>query len=432
MASWKGLELFTFFAREPEKADLEVFGRVAEDNRRGFLRGAGLATMSAMLGVETIPFACYMPAGFIPVAIADKVLSTDSKDGLVVLGDRPLNAETPAHLLDDDVTPTSRYYIRSHGTVPEGDAATWKVSIDGEVDNPLILTIANLKKDFEIVTAQLTIECGGNGRMFFNPPVKGNQWTVGAVGCARWTGVRLADVLKASKVKPTATYTAHYGADQALDNQDKAPLSRGIPLWKAMNPYTLIAFSMNDGQIHQQNGYPLRLVVPGWVGSASHKWLTKITLRDTIHDGPGMSGKSYRMPSRTLEPGEDVSETIFTRIIQEMPVKSLITNPKSKSGGFVGRSIQVRGHAWAGESMVTAVEISIDFGATWTVTSLTKPINPYAWQHWKVELAFPEKGYYEIWSRATDDVGRSQPFSMAWNPNGYLNNAIHRIAIRVT
>ncbi|MEI6414229.1 MAG: sulfite oxidase [Pseudomonadota bacterium] len=427
---WKGQELFELFAKDPVKADEEVFGRVAESDRRGFLKGAGLATMGAMLGA-TIPFSRYMPSGFIPVAMAEEAMGIPGKDGLVTLTDKPINAESPAHLLDDEITPTSQHFIRNHGTVPMGDAATWTLAIEGEVDNPLKLSIEDLKKNFKVVSAQLVIECGGNGRAFFNPPVKGGQWTVGAVGCAKWTGVRLADVLKAAKIRKTAIHTAHYSADAALDDPNKIPLSRGIPIDKAMNPNTLIAFAMNDGPIHPQNGHPLRLVVPGWVGSSSQKWLTKIVLRDVVHDGPGMTKKSYRMPNRPLEPGEDAPEAIFTRVIQAMPVKSLITSPKSRIEVAAGKPIEIRGHAWAGDNLVKEVEISIDFGASWKKIHLAKPVNPYAWQHWKTEIAFPGPGYYEVWSRATDDKGNSQPLAVAWNPNGYMNNAMHRIAVKV-
>ena len=424
-------ELFQKFADDPVKADQEVFGRVADEDRRGFLKGAGLATMSAMLGAA-IPFADKMPFGFIPVAIAEEALKIDGKEGLVSLGDKPMNAETPAHLLDDDITPAKYHFIRNHSTVPTDlNPDTWTLTIDGEVENPLKLTIAELKKQFAQVSAQVVIECGGNGRAFFSPQVKGNQWTVGAVGCAKWTGVRLADVLKAAKVKKSAIYTAHYGADMDLADPSKPALSRGIPVEKALDSHTLIAFQMNDAPIHPYNGAPLRLIVPGWVGSTSHKWLQRIQLRDVVHDGKGMTQRSSRMPNRPLEPGEEVGDEIFTQIITSMPVKSLITAPASRTQATVGKPVEIRGHAWAGENEVKEVVVSIDFGATWTKTNLAKPVNRYAWQRWTASLTFPVAGYYEVWARATDSKGNTQPFAVAWNPNGYLYNAMHRIALRV-
>lgn len=425
-------DLITAFADNPDKADRDVFGRIANPDRRGFLRGAGLATMTAMLGGTIIPFADTMPSGFIPVALAEEAMGMAGKDGLIGLGDKPYNAETPAHLLDDEITPTARHFVRNHGTVPDNvDVSAWTLTIDGEVEKPLTFTIEDLRKKFEVVTQQLVIECGGNGRAFFNPQVSGNQWTVGAVGCAQWTGVRLKDILKAVGVKKSAIYTAHFGADKDLADPEKPVLSRGIPIEKALNPGTLVAFEMNGAPMHPLNGHPLRLVVPGWVGSTSHKWLTRIQLRDVVHDGKGMTGQSYRMPNRPLEPGEKAEDAAFTQIITAMPVKSLITSPASGFKLDGKKTLEVRGHSWAGENAVKNVEISIDFGAKWIPAKVAKAANRYAWQRWQAEVAFPGPGYYEIWARATDEKGATQPFAVAWNPKGYMNNAMHRVAVRV-
>ncbi|MCG8691359.1 MAG: sulfite oxidase [Minwuiales bacterium] len=428
MPSDKRPGLFELYDQDPDKADALVFGRVANPDRRGFLRGAGLTTMSAMVGAA-IPFAANMPSGFIPVALAnaDKI---EGKDGLTLLNDRPLNAETPPHLLDDPITPTDRHFIRNNGIPPEDvDPDAWTLTIDGLVDNPMTLSIADLKSRFEVVTEALTIECGGNGRSFFDPPARGNQWTLGAVACSNWTGVRLADVLKAAGVKDNAVYTAHVGADLHLSGTEgKLPISRGVPIEKAMNPHNLIAFEQNGAAIHPMNGAPLRLVVPGWPGSCSQKWLTRIWLRDQVHDGPKMTGTSYRVPNRPVEPGEKVDKKDFD-IIHAMPVKSLITSPETGQTAS-GSKVQVRGHAWAGDDRVSSVDLSIDFGATWIQADLDDPANPYAWQNFRADVTLPQKGYYEIWARATSDKGVAQPHAIAWNPKGYLNNAMHRIAVR--
>jgi DMSO/TMAO reductase YedYZ molybdopterin-dependent catalytic subunit len=423
-------DLFELYADDPVRADEIVFGRVPENDRRGFLRGAGLATMGALLGAS-IPFNRNMPSGFIPEALAAKPFKIKGKDGLTVLNDRPVNAETPAHLLDDNVTPTSRHFIRNNGIPPENmDAGSWSLQIDGLVDNPMTLSIDDLKRRFEVVTYQLTVECGGNGRGFFDPPARGNQWTLGAVASSQWTGVRFADVLKAAGVKSNVVYTAHVGADEHLSRKPgKLPISRGVPIEKAMNPYNLIAFGMNGGALHPMNGAPLRLVVPGWPGSCSQKWLKRIYLRDKVHDGPKMTGTSYKVPGYPVAPGQKVPKKDF-EIIQAMPVKSLITSPET-GGRISSRFMTVRGHAWAGDNAVDRVDISYDFGASWMKANLSSPANPYAWQHFSANINFPEAGYYEVWARATDDQGRSQPFAIAWNPKGYLNNSMHRISVRV-
>ncbi|MDI3324135.1 sulfite oxidase [Pontibacterium granulatum] len=401
--------------------------------RRKVISGMGIATMASLLGVHAIPYHRNMPPGLIPVAFADgsTSLAVEGKEGLLVLNDRPVNAETPPHLLDDEITPTSRHFIRNNGVPPSDvDAEAWELVIDGVVDKPLTLSINDLKKNFEVVTRDLVIECGGNGRAFFNPPASGNQWTYGAVACSSWTGVRLADVLNAAGVKPEAVYTAHYGADTHLSGKpDKLPISRGVPIAKAMSDENLIAFAMNGEALHPMNGAPLRLVVPGWPGSCSQKWLKRIQLRDVVHDGPKMTGTSYRVPNRPVAPGEKVDKEDFI-IIERMPVKSLITHPATDTQ-IGGNSVEVRGHAWSGDRSIQGVALSIDFGATWIEAELSEPTNPAAWQHFRLDVKFPQAGYYEIWAKATDSEGVSQPFGIAWNPKGYLNNSYHRIAIRV-
>ena len=422
--------LCELYQNDPDHADWLVFGRRAAAGRRGFLKGAGLATMAALVG-GAIPFHRNMPAGLIPSALADELkdFAIDGKDGLSVLNDRPVNAETPAHLLDDAVTPTARHFIRNNGVPPEDvDSATWTLTVDGEVDNAMALTLDDLKEKFEVVTLQLQIECGGNGRAAFNPPAKGNQWTLGAVACSEWTGVRYADVLNAAGVKASAVYTGHYGADTHLSGDpEKLPISRGVPIAKAMDPNCLIAFAMNGEPIHPMNGAPLRTVCPGWPGSTSQKWLKRIQVRDVVHDGPKMTGTSYRVPAYNVAPGTDVPKEDWV-IIESMPVKSLITFPETNSA-VSGLATEVRGHAWAGDNAVSALDISIDFGATWQPAALEAPANPYAWQNWKTDVTFPEAGYYEVWARATDDQGRAQPFAINWNGKGYLNNTMHRIAL---
>ncbi|MEC9243630.1 MAG: sulfite oxidase [Pseudomonadota bacterium] len=403
---------------------------IVNSGRRGFLKNTGLATMAAMVGAS-IPFHRNMPVGLVPAAFAQDGDVLAGKDGLTLLNDRPVNAETPAELLDDAVTPTSRHFIRNNGIPPENvDPESWTLTIDGFVDNKLELSIANLREQFEVVTLQLTLECGGNGRSAFDPPAKGNQWTYGAVACSEWTGVRLKDVLEKAGVQSNVVYTAHYGADGHLSgNPDKLPISRGLPIDKAMTDNILIAFEMNGEALHPMNGAPLRLVVPGWPASTAQKWLTRIELRDQVHDGPKMTGTSYRVPAYPVAPGQDVPEEDFV-IIERMPVKSLVTFPAN--GADIGMETEVRGHAWSGDRSISRLDISIDFGTTWQEVELDDPVNDGAWQNWRGKVTFPQAGYYEIWARATDSEGDMQPFAIAWNPKGYLNNTMHRVGVRAS
>jgi DMSO/TMAO reductase YedYZ molybdopterin-dependent catalytic subunit len=254
---------------------------------------------------------------------------------------------------------------------------------------------------------------------------------MGAVGCAMYTGVRLKDVLESAGIKPAAVYVAYYGEDPHLNGDPKAiPISRGVPVEKALDESTLLAWDMNGAPLHAQHGFPLRLVAPGWPASVSGKWLTRLWVRDRIHDGEKMGGHSYRVPRHPVEPGADVADADM-EIIQAMPVKSIVTSPATGIEHRVSEPLEVRGHAWCGDGPVRAVDLSIDFGATWIATALVPPRNPFAWQRFSARITFPTEGHYEVWARATDHAGRQQPMVVpGWNPGGYLNNAMHRIAVR--
>lgn len=431
--------IHALYAHDPIAADEALWGRESDPySRRGFLKKSGLVAMSAALG-GMIPFASKMPSGLIPAAFADEpeAFIIEGKEGLVVLNDRPINAETPPHLLDDAFTPAKHFFVRNNGLPPDpkaiGDVSKWLLEIAGEsCNNPQKFTLAALKKHFKHYTYAVTLECGGNGRSEFNPPAKGNQWTTGAVGCAYWTGVRLRDVLEACGIKKNAVYIGYYGADSHLTRDPaKDAISRGVPMSKALEDETLIAWAFNGEDIPYLNGYPLRLVVGGWPASTSGKWLNKIVIRNKVHDGQKMNGQAYRVPCESVAPGTKVPDEDMC-IIHSMPVKSLITYPKSGLSHELVNVFQCRGKAWAGDLAVKKMEVSIDFGATWQTAKLEKPVNRLAWQPWSAKLKFKQRGYYEVWARATDTQGSAQPMILpGWNPKGYLNNACHRIAIQV-
>lgn len=404
--------------------------------RRNFITKGTLGAFSALLGTEIV-FGQTIPLGYRPLALQDpdpfKLFQKDSD--MTVLNNKPWNIEAKAHLLDDKITPNKFMFIRNNGLIPENvDATNWSLIIDGEsVQKSKTYTLAELKSKFRQYTYQLTLECGGNGRSEFNPPAKGNQWTIGAVSCASWTGIRLKDVLEDVGVKEDAVYIGYHAADVHLSrNPEKEPISRGVPIPKALQDETLLAFQMNGKDIPLAHGYPLRLIAGGWPASASGKWVNRLSIRNRVHDGAKMMGTSYRVPCEPVAPGEKVADEDMC-IIESMPVKSLITYPKSGAMIKEGQSLHIRGHAWAGELEVSKMEYSIDFGATWTSCAIEKPTNRLAWQHFTTKISnFPKKGYYEVWARATDSEGTSQPMLLpGWNPKGYLNNACHRIAIKV-
>jgi len=403
------------------------------NNRRSFIQKS-ILSIATVLGSDVV-FAKNLPK---EVEILGEKAFIDLPEGknkeLMLLNDRPWNVETPPHLLDDETTPADKMFVRNNGNLPENiDATKWELVIDGEsAKTRKVFTLNDLKTKFKTYTYQLTLECAGNGRYGFSPQTSGNQWQDGAVSCAEWTGVRLRDVLESVGIKDDAVYIGYYGKDIHLSGDaTKSPISRGVPMKKALEDETLLAWSMNGKDIPVMHGFPLRLVVGGWPASVSGKWLSRISIRNKVHDGEKMSGHSYRVPAYPIEAGGKIADADL-KIIESMPVKSVITYPKSGAMLEEGRTLDLRGHAWAGDLEVKSMEISIDFGATWQKCELRKPKNRLAWQRWSTKVSFPKKGYYEIWAKATDANGIGQPMVIpAWNPGGYLNNSCHRIAVKI-
>ncbi|MFN3851797.1 MAG: sulfite oxidase [Spirosomataceae bacterium] len=403
------------------------------NNRRSFLQKS-LLGITSVLGSNVV-FAKNLPKN---IELLGESAFAELPEGkhkeMMLLSDRPINLEAPPHLLDDEVTPADKMFIRNNGNVPtDVDAKNWKLEIAGEsVIKSKIFSLDELKTKFKTHTYQLVLECGGNGRSGFSPQASGNQWKDGAVSCAEWTGVRLRDVLESVGLKSDAVYIGYFGKDVHLSGDpNKATISRGVPIKKALEDEVLLAWAMNGKEIPLQHGFPLRLVVGGYPASVSGKWLSKIVVRNKVHDGEKMDGNHYRVPMHPVEPGAKVPDDQM-KIIESMPVKSIITYPRSGAMIKDGTELELRGHAWAGDFSVKEMQISIDFGATWQKCELKNPKNRLAWQHWKTTVKFPTKGYYEVWAKATDEKGISQPMVIpSWNPGGYLNNACHRIAVKV-
>lgn len=349
------------------------------------------------------------------------------KPGLLVVDDPAFNAETPLSRLDAEITPVEAFFVRNNGTVPEvGAAGAWTLSVDGLVDRQAAFTIDELRRRFESVTVTAVLECAGNNRSAFVPPTDGLAWGRGAVGCARWTGVRLADVLDFCGVRPEAVYTAHHSPDRRI-GADAPAISRGLPIARALAPETLLAFAMNDAPLDILHGAPLRVVAPGAPGSAWQKWLSRIELRDVVHDGEKMNGTDYRLPREPVRPGEPFDAATF-EIIEAMPVNAMITRPAPDFTIAPGEAVTVSGFAWSGEAPVAAVEVSIDDGASWSVAELAPPADRCAWRRFTARLVHSGGRPPVVVARARDANGRVQPVGEApWNPRGYCNNAAHRV-----
>ena len=263
--------------------------------RRLFSKQISLGSLASILGTPIV-YSYKMPKEYIPLALQepDPFKLFNKHKEMTVLNDRPWNMEAKAHLLNDPITPNKFMFIRNNGFIPKNiDPSSWRLTIDGEaVKQSKTFSLQELKTKFKSYTYQLTLECGGNGRSEFDPPAKGNQWTIGAVSCAEWTGVRLKDVLSAVGITSDAIYIGYHGADSHLSGDpNKTPISRGVPIAKALQDETLLAFQMNGEDIPIAHGYPLRLVCGGWPASASGKWITGISVRDKVHDGAKMGGR---------------------------------------------------------------------------------------------------------------------------------------------
>ncbi len=404
-------------------------------NRRKFIKDSLLGSLAFTLGTNIV-YAKNIPSGLniLGLGKTPEYQFPGKSNLLTVLNDRPINIETPAHLLNDSLTPNDKFFVRNNGIPPLNiEVDKWELTITGaSAKTTKKYSIAELKSNFENVSLNLTLECGGNGRKEFNPPAKGNQWSTGAVGCAKWTGIRLRDVLNDVGVKSNAVYIGYYGSDTHLSGaEDKTPISRGVPIHKALEKESLIVWAMNDQDLPVLNGYPLRLVFGGFPASCSGKWLSKIVIRNKVHDGQKMNGSSYRIPCNPVSPGTKVSAENMC-IIESMPVKSLITYPKTGATIKLDQLLPISGHAWTSSNKIVKVEYSIDFGVSWNECNLSNSINRYAWQDFDAKISFPQKGYYEVWANATDSDGKKQPMILpSWNPKGYLNNACHRIAVKV-
>jgi len=294
------------------------------------------------------------------------------------------------------------------------------------VEDALQLGYADLQK-LEPATVTNTLECAGNGRAFFEPRAPGIQWQRGAVGNARWMGPRLKDILNRAGVKPTGKHVVFKGLEEP---PGKVPqFMRSIPIEKALDPDTLLATHMNGERLSAHHGFPARILVPGWIGAASLKWVAEIRVLDHEFDGNYMK-PGYRMPMRSLTPGEELGPQDATIAITKLNVKSVIAAPGN--GSTLRRGpLTIRGAAWAGEEEVVRVDVSTDSGQSWTPAELGSDRAKYAWRLWQYTWKPKKPGEYVIMSRATDRAGRVQPAQAAWNPAGYLWNPIDQVKIHV-
>lgn len=343
---------------------------------------------------------------------------------------RPYDAETQVSVFGEWITPNRSFFVRSHFGPPPAEAvdpALWRLAVAGLVERPLTVSLADLKQ-FEEVTITAVLQCSGNGRAFHRPRVPGVQWERGAVGNARWTGVRLADVLQWARVQRAgAQHVQVEGADRPVSDQTPRFI-RSIPLEKALHPDTLLVYRMNGEPLPLLHGGPLRLIAPGWMADACTKWLTTVTIQEREAQGYYMQ-TAYRHPVQPVEPDVAVPREQM-HPIEAMVVKSLIVSP-SEGTSLPSGPVLVQGVAWTGEGRVTRVEVSTDAGRTWHEARLVGEDLPYAWRRWDYRWESKAGQTAALLSRATDSMGHVQPERSPWNPGGFLWNGWDRVTVTI-
>jgi sulfite oxidase len=347
---------------------------------------------------------------------------------LIVHETEPFNAETGLAALAGHVTATDAFYVRGHGQVPEADPATWRLRVDGTVERELDLSLATLREAFREREVTATLQCAGNRRagLIAIRDIPGEApWGPGATGTATWAGVALADVLALAGPGRDASHVAFEGADLCPEAQPAQRFGGSIPLDKASRPEVLLAWAMNGRPLPAVHGAPLRVVVPGYIGARSVKWLERIEVRST--PWPGYFQRVvYRLLPEDGTPGPDAG----------MPLGLVALNADVLSpadGETLGAGpVEVRGYAFAGgERHVARVDVSLDGGGTWSQAELLEDLGRWAWRHWRITLDLPP-GEHEIVVRAWDSSAATQPEDEAalWNPKGYVNNARPRVRVR--
>ncbi len=362
------------------------------------------------------------------------------KGYMLEVNHEPADLETPLEQLNDAwLTRNEWFFVRSHMGTPRTpiNLSTWRLGVWGTVGTSLQLSLSDLRRDFDQSSVTCVLQCAGNGRALYAPKVPGAQWRYGACGNAKWSGVRLGDVLKRANIAGDSKFLVTRGHDEPVVAQTP-PFARGFPLDKAMDANTILAYEMNGQPLSVLHGAPLRLIVPGWAGDHWMKWLRSIEVRNvgTEDDAGFWTASAYRYPNNPGAPGVAVPLD-QTHRLTALNVKSVITKPLD--GAQIGWSpgsphpsslpLTVEGVAFSGVPIIKTVEVSID-GAPWSPAQLGSEQSPYAWRRWSYAATL-DIGPHTIAARATDETGAVQPETAAWNPSGYINNAIMKVTVQV-
>jgi sulfite dehydrogenase (cytochrome) subunit A len=407
-------------------------------SRRDFLKTTGglvLATGGTWLaghahGADAVLGPAELPEGTLSASLLEAL---PGKVPLIKKSWRPPNFETPVSYFNDVFTRNDAFFVRYHlANIPEVAAAGWQLKVGGEaVEKPLQLTLDNLKNDYEQVEIAAVCQCSGNRRGMFVPHVPGVEWGPGAMGNARWKGARLKDVLTKAGLRKDALEIVFDGADSGVFPATPDFL-KSIPVWKAMDENTLIAWQMNGQPLPHWNGFPARIVVPGWTATYWMKQLTSINAVTKPFDGFWVKS-AYRIP-RGKFPVVDrfiSQETDVNTPITEMVVNSIMTNVSNGMWATRGQAFQVKGVAWDGGYGISRVEVSQDGGQSWRSATLGQDYGRFSFRQWTYMVTPAQRGPLTVMARASNRVGATQTFDLITNPAGYHHNVVQRIALNV-
>jgi DMSO/TMAO reductase YedYZ molybdopterin-dependent catalytic subunit len=331
----------------------------------------------------------------------------------------------PLEALRWDVTPVGLHYLLTHYDIPAVDAASWRLDVDGLVERPLSLSLDDLRARDSVEVA-VTMECAGNGRAHVEPHVVSQPWLLEAVGTARWRGVAVASLLHEAGLLEEATDVLFTGLDRGVEGGEEQAYERSVPLEELVACDALLAYDVNGVPLPPQHGFPLRLVVPGWYGMTSVKWLSRVTAVDAPSDGYQMR-QAYRLRHEDGDDGEPVSRMAPRSLMVPPGIPEFLSRSRVVPAG----PCELTGRAWSGEGEIVGVDVSVDGGATWAPAELgDASLGRWAWRPWRFDWdAVP--GEHELCCRARDAAGNEQPLDAPWNVGGYMNNAVQRVSVAV-
>lgn len=336
------------------------------------------------------------------------------------------NHAMPLEALAYDVTPTGLHYLLIHFDIPVVDEAHWALTVDGHAERPLSLTLADIRRR-PAKTQAVTMECAGNGRARIASRLKSQPWLDEAVGTGSWTGTELWPLLEEAGVRPEAVEVLFTGLDRGVQGEIEQEYQRSLSLEDARRPEVILAYELNGEALPPQHGFPLRLLVPGWYGMTSVKWLSRITLLARPFSG-FQQVTAYTVRATEDDPGRPVSKMMPRSLMIPPGIPDFMT--RTRRLGRAGCMLQ--GRAWSGWAPVTEVAVSLDGGLTWKTAEIGEPVSEHAWVPWRINWTDPVPGEYTLCTRATDAAGNVQPVAPdPGNPQGLANNQVQQVRVIV-